>query len=77
MNARLIKAMDEAGHTSRTLARKIDVSEDYINKLKNGERNPSLRTAIAIGQALGLPGPQAIEIFLPENVTNSRRQEAQ
>lgn len=41
------------GHSQRSFARKIEISEPYMNQIATGERNPGPKTAKKICEGLG------------------------
>ena len=73
----LVKYRKEAGHTQKTMADKLGISESYYNHLENGNRRMPLNLALDIAAILN---KTPNEIFLPGNFpkrkVNNKQQSA-
>lgn len=55
MRTKLQQLRKDAGHSQETFCKVINISRSYYSQIESGEKNPSLRVAIRIKQALNYP----------------------
>lgn len=56
----LEEAMDAKGFTDASLAERVGVSRPFITRIKNGKRTPSLKVAVEIEKATGIPAAKLV-----------------
>lgn len=54
MNKRIVKLRKKLGLSQREFAEKAGISVGFMSYLENGQRSPSLATAIKLSAALGI-----------------------
>jgi len=52
---RLTKVREEAGLSKNTLSEKAGLSQSYLVRLEQGERNPTLETLVRLAHGLEIP----------------------
>jgi transcriptional regulator with XRE-family HTH domain len=59
MKTRLSKILYDKGWTEMELSRRTGLAQSYINRVKNSRIVPTVRTALKICNALGVPVEEA------------------
>lgn len=59
MKTRISKILYEKGWTEMELSRRTGLAQSYINRVKNSRIVPTVRTALKICTALGVPVEEA------------------